>query len=249
LTKLAYSAILPKLMNNVMQKVLVVAATIGILASIFTQKVTADGTEIYGGGAGCTPIYGGGVQCPRSGEVLIDKLVLNPATGIFVDNLGPNDPKYRPLMTATFRIIVRNPADQTLDSIVVTDTLPSYVDFMSGPMGSTYNSASRILTWTVTGLAGGSSQIFDVKVHIASEAVLPADLTVICPTNVSPQPINAVDARSSDGKTDRDTSSFCIEKTPKMAVTPKAGPEHWLLSLLSLGATLKTGLILRRKGK
>lgn len=228
-------------MQKVIRNLVTIGMVWGLLAVIAVAKVKAAGGET------CVPVYGGGVQCPRPGEVLINKTVRNPSTGVFVDNLGPSDPKYRPQWTVIFRIFVQNPGDQTLDNVVVTDTLPLYVDFMTGPAGSTYNSNNRTLTWTVGSLTGGSSQMFEVKARVVHPALLPADRNIICPIRENPQPVNVVEARLSDGRTDRDQAQFCIEKELEVPLVPKAGPENWLLSLAGLVAALGIGNHLRRK--
>ncbi len=187
-------------------------------------------------GAGCVPVYGGGVQCPRVGQVLINKSVKNPSTGVYVDNLGPADPKYRPLWTVTFRIVVNNSGDESLDKVTVTDRLPSYLDFMSGP--GVYDAKSRTLTFDVYNLAGGTSQTFEIKARV-SNVTLPADKSIVCPVNV----VDAV----TGAQTDHDESQFCIEKQMVVPAVPKAGPENWLLSIAGLIASLKAGLILRKR--
>src|SRR3989344_8511326 len=93
------------------------------------EEQTKGGVPVYGG----EPVYGGGVITPKEGEILVDKMVKNPATGTFVDHLGPTDPKYRPLQIISFQIKVNNPSDETLDVVEVVDTLPDFVDFISGP--------------------------------------------------------------------------------------------------------------------
>ena len=203
-------------------------------------------TSVFAG-SGCVPVYGGGVQCPRPGQILIDKTVRNPATGTFVDNLGPNDPKYRPQWIIRFNIMVRNPGEGTLDTITVIDTLPQYIDFMTGPTGSTYDSKTKTLAWTVTNLTGGNSQSFEVKGRIVHVALLPADRNLICPVPGNPQPVNIVEAKANDGQTDRDEAQFCIEKEFVVPTVPKAGPEHWLLSIAGIATALTSGLYLRKK--
>lgn len=193
--------------------------------------VFADGTY----GAGCTSVYGGGVNCPRVGQVLINKTVKNPSTGIFVDNLGPADPKYRTQEVVTFQITVKNSGDQSMDSVTVKDTLPQYVDFMTGP--GTYDANSKVLTFTVNNLDAGSTQTFEVKGRTTHPAVLPADKNVICPVNVA-------DAQSGDQK-DHDEAQFCIEKKPEVPMVPKAGPE--MTALFSLAGSLLTGLFIKKK--
>lgn len=220
---------MPKLINmpKFLQTVLFITGIV-LSSIVFSTSAFA--------GAGCVPVYGGGVQCPRVGQVLINKTVRNPSTGVFVDNLGPADPKYRPLWTVTFRIIINNSGDQSLDKVTVTDKLPAYLDFMSGP--GTYDSKNRTLTFDVYNLSGGTSQSFEVKARVSSVA-LPSDKTVVCPVNV----VDAVVG----SQTDHDESQFCIEKQLIVPTVPKAGPENWMLSIVGLIASLKAGLFLRRK--
>src|SRR3972149_3756023 len=99
-----------------------------IFSALNTGRVFASGEEIYGG----APVYGGGVVVSR-GEMLLDKKVRNPASGEFVDHLGPTDPKYRPQTVVTFQINVRNAGDSALENFTIVDTLPRYLDFMDGP--------------------------------------------------------------------------------------------------------------------
>jgi len=186
---------------------------------------------------GCVPVYGGGVQCPRAAEVLLDKKVRNPATGIFVDNLGLSDPKYRPTGIVTFRLYIKNTGDETIDRVTVTDKIPQFIDYMSGP--GNFDNSSRTLTFTVDNLYGGTTRTFDIKGRIVHEAVLPAEKSVVCPVNIA-------DADTSSQK-DHDESQFCIEKPPVVPSVPKAGPEHWILSLGGLTTALSVGLYFRKK--
>src|SRR3989338_9241793 len=94
---------------------------------------TKGSVPIYGGAPYGSPVYGGGVIAPKEGEVIIDKMVKNPASGSFVDHLGPTDPKYRPTDIVYFQIKVQNPSDERLDVVEITDSLPDFVDFMTGP--------------------------------------------------------------------------------------------------------------------
>jgi uncharacterized repeat protein (TIGR01451 family) len=189
--------------------------------------------------SGCVPIYGGGYNCPKVGQVLIDKKVLNPSTGIFVDNLGPSDPKYKPQQVVTFRLIVKNSGDQNLETVTVKDTLPQFVDFMSGP--GEFDKKTGVLTFTVNNLAGGESQTMEIKARTVHPAVLPESKNIVCP-------VNTVDAVAGDQK-DHDESQFCIEKKQIVPAVPKAGPESVVLTLVGLGSSLIAGLKLRKKSR
>lgn len=197
-------------------------------------KVSADGTY---GQSGCVPVYGGGVQCPRVGQVLINKTVRNPSTGIFVDNLGPSDPRYRPGWTVKFQLTISNTGDETLSKVTVTDKLPDYLDFTSGP--GNYDNNTKTLTFDIFDLKGGASQTYEITAKVVHPAVLPADKSVVCV-------INNVTAVSSS-QTDRDASQLCIEKEMIVPSVPTAGPKEWVLSIVGLTTTLTIGLYIRKK--
>lgn len=193
-------------------------------------------------GGGCVPVYGGGEVCPRVGEVLLEKKVRNPATGLFVDNLGLSDPKYRPLQIVTFQIIVQNSGESTFDKVVVKDKIPNFIDYMSisgSTTDASYDGNTRLLTFSVANLSGGSKEIFTVKARAAHQAALPAEKSPVCPVNV-------VDA-TSDSQSDHAESQFCIEKEMVVPTVPAAGPEHWILATAGLTITLLTGFYLRKK--
>ncbi|OGG18921.1 hypothetical protein A3D78_05695 [Candidatus Gottesmanbacteria bacterium RIFCSPHIGHO2_02_FULL_39_14] len=196
------------------------------------EEQTKGGVPVYGG----EPVYGGGVISPREGDILLEKMVKNPASGIFVDHLGPTDPRYRPLQIITFQVRVQNPGEETLENIAVVDSLPDFLDFMSGP--GTYDADNRQLSWTVKNLDGGNSELFEIKARVSHESILPEDKEVICPVNV-------VEANAPD-RSDRDESQFCIEKKIEIPQVPSAGPSLWLITSLSITSSLIGGLIIRR---
>lgn len=214
-----------------------------IFLTSFVVLINAGISSVSANG-GCVPVYGGGVQCPRPGNVLIDKKVQSPSSGVYVDNLGPGDPKYRPEQIVTFQIIVQNSGKESLNTVNITDILPQYVDFMSGP--GNYDSKSKSVSWTVSNLTPASTQVYYIKGRIVHQALFPADINIVCPTSSNPQPINKVDAKS-NGQTDHDESRFCIQKEVIVPIVPKAGPEHWLLSIVGLVVTFYAGNILRKK--
>ncbi len=220
------------MLKTMLKAVFFLTATVIYLTN--SSSVLADGTY---GQPGCVPVYGGGVQCPRVGQVLIDKTVKNSSTGIFVDNLGPSDPKFRPQWLVTFQLLIKNTGDQKIDKITVSDKLPDFIDFTSGP--GTYNKDTKTLTFDVLGLGAGSSQTYYITARVVHPSVLPADKNVVCP-------VNSVEAATSSQK-DTDSSQFCIEKEMVVPSVPNAGPEHWILSFAGLTSALITGLYLRRK--
>lgn len=219
--------------QNIQRAIFFLAAVIVIYLTN-TGSVFADGTSNTS--SNCVPVYGGGVSCPRIGQVLINKTVKNPSTGVFVDNLGPSDPRFRPESLVTFHLAVQNTGDQTLDKVTVTDTLPDFLDFTSGP--GNFDSKSKTLTFDVFNLAGGTSQTFEMLGRVVHEAVLPADKSLVCVVN------NVTAVTSS--QTDSDSSQVCITKEAP-PVVPTAGPKEWVLTIVGLSTGLTLGLYLRKK--
>ena len=193
--------------------------------------ISVNGSPQYGG----EPVYGGGVISPREGDFLVDKAVKNPATDEFVDHLGPTDPKYRPLDIVVFQIKVNNPGTQDIAAIEAVDSLPEFIDFMTGP--GEFDPDSRKLTFTVEGLSAGETKEFEIKARVSHESLLPEEKSVLCPVNV-------VDASFAD-KTDHDESQFCLEKEMVIPQVPEAGTPGLILPLL--GSVFSAGLFLRKK--
>ncbi|KKS98733.1 MAG: hypothetical protein UV73_C0001G0254 [Candidatus Gottesmanbacteria bacterium GW2011_GWA2_43_14] len=191
------------------------------------------GTTVYGG----EPVYGGGVIVSKSGELLIDKMVLNPATDAFVDHLGPTDPKYRSLQIVTFRIRVENSGEESLGEVVVTDLLPDFVDFMSGP--GSYDQDSRKLTFTVENLEPGESEEFHIKARASHQATLPEEKNIVCPVNIA-------EAVTGD-RQEKDESQFCIEKEMEVEQVPETGADPFMIT--AIGSALSAGIWFRKKSK
>lgn len=217
-----------------------VMRTVFFLTSIVVTLIFSTSTIFAS--AGCVPVYGGGVSCPRPAEVLLNKTVRNPATGVYVDNILPTDnTNYRPGAIVPFHIKVQNSGDETLSLVTVTDSIPSFTDFSSIDSvaeNANYDSNTRKLTFTVSNLAGNTSRTLTLNLRVVSEAALPANKTLVCP-------INIVDAVSSNNGTDHDESQFCVQRVIEVPQIPKAGPEHWVLVFGGLTLTYFLGKKLR----
>src|SRR5579872_7011788 len=225
-----------------------------LTAALFLSAAPAALADGYGtlpyGQVNCQPGYGNANCTPQT--VLINKLVQNPQSGAFVNNLGVNDPKYNPGQNVTFHLEVSNPSVNDLQNVTVTDTLPQYISFVSGP--GSFDSGSNKLTFTIADLPAGQNQEFTVVAKTADSNNLPSNQGVTCVTNQA----NA----SAAGAQSSATSQFCITNnvlnastkgglpvypTPNVTKTPPTGPEALpLLGLLSSGIF---GALLRRRSK
>lgn len=193
----------------------------------------------------CQPIYGGGQTCITTGNITINKLVQNPSTDVFVDNLNINDPRYAPSQNVTFQIkVLSNDADVT--RITVKDVLPQHVTFVSGP--GNYDANTNTLTFDINNPAKGKEQVFNVVGKIDDASKLPGGITCT---------VNQVSAESQNGQRASDNAQFCIEVVtkgglpvatpPAITTTPPTGPELIPLAALIPGGL--AGVVLRRKAK
>jgi uncharacterized repeat protein (TIGR01451 family) len=198
----------------------------------------------------CQPIYGGGQTCVQVGNVVINKTVQNPQTAAFVDNLNINDPKFAPASSVKFNITVTNTGSSAIAKTTVKDTLPQFVNFVSG--SGSFDSNTKVLTFDVENLAAGESRTFTIAAKVTDSGQLPADQGITCV-------VNQALATSENGQQSSDNSQFCIQKpvlgetkgglkvfpAPAVTTTPSTGPE--MLPLIGLIPSAVAGFFLRRK--
>lgn len=200
----------------------------------------------------CPPQYGVGYggECPQPGAVLLNKTVQNPKTFVFVENLLVNDPKFSAGDTVTFQLTITNTGGSTLSKVTVKDTLPNFVDFLSGP--GTFDVKTKTLTFDIFDLQKGESRTFTISGKVVGSEQLPKDKGVTCVENKA--------VASTNGQTSEDKTQLCIIKEvlpavtkggipvlppKKVPVTPPTGPE--MLGLLGLIPSGILGFILRKK--
>lgn len=229
-------------MNKIVFSVLTVA--------LFTASAVTAQASVYGGyGVPCNSsygVYGGGETCVSRGNLVINKTVKNPTTGEFVDNLSEtNDAKFGPNDTITFQLTVVNTGGQNFSTVTVTDTLPSYLTFVSGP--GTFDSNNSKLTFKIKDLGAGESRTYTVTTKVAKS--VPNDPAVNCVVN------HAEATSDTDNGSASDVAQVCLQNTtkggfqvlgtPVVKQTPATGPEMFgLIGLIPAGLS---GLILRRK--
>lgn len=213
--------------------------------TLFAASALSVSAVNYGGyGIPCEPIYGGGQTCVSKGNLVINKTVKNPSNGDFVDNLSQtNDPKFGPNQTITFQLTVVNTGGQNFSEVTITDTIPNYLTFVSGP--GTFDSNTNKLTFKIKDLGAGESRSYTINTKVASN--VPNDPAVNCV-------VNNVKAVTGNGEAS-DISQVCLQNTgkggfqvlgtPELKETPATGPE--MLSLFGLIPLAFSGLFLRRK--
>lgn len=183
-------------------------------------------------------IYGQYGGQPEKGKVVVDKLVRNPQTGDYLDNLGLNDPKYSAEASVFFKITVENVGGSTLSEINVVDYLPTYLNYVSG---GSYDASTREIRFSFANVAPGERRTTILQAKVYSLSQLPAEKTILCP-------VNRVLASSVEDGSDEDTAQFCIQKKPMVGrEAPKAGDPMGLFVGFSSLATLFGGFKLKRK--
>jgi len=232
-------------------KQLVIALTTIASASLLMSSpaLAGNGTTSYG--APCTTSYGStyGSDCTESGNVSVNKLILDPKSGTqtkggltsqqFVENLGANDAHFVAGQEVTYKIIVTNTGTKTLTNVLVQDYLPKEISFVSGE-GKMEN---NIFTTTIASLNAGQSREIILKGKVSDLSSL--NTSILC--NVTNKA-----TVTAEGKTAEDNAALCVEKTamtvypaPKTKETPKTGPEA--LALIGIVPAALSGLLLRKK--
>jgi len=163
----------------------------------------------------CQPIYGGGQTCVSTGNILIDKKILNPEPQLgFVDNLGVNDKKFQPDSTINFQINLTNTGHTDIKHIDVKDEFPQYVLFTNGP--GKFDANTKTLSFTLDDLKPNETRVFAVTGKIVNENRLPIDLGIVCT-------VNQATAVTSDAGTSQDNAQFCIQSQVLAAKISKGG--------------------------
>ena len=221
-----------------------------LTAAVLFLSVTGAAYASYGSEA-CQPIYGGGQTCVTTAKFILDKKVLHPKetkgnAQVYVDNLSINDPKYTGGQKVKFQLIVTNTGNSVISELTLSDVLPDFVDFVSGP--GTYDSKTRTMTLSILNLNPDESRKYTIEAKTRANENLPQGQGIVCVVNQA--------SLKSGNDESRDNSQFCIQKTttkgglpvlsaPGLKQTPATGPE--MLSLIGLIPAALGGLLLRRK--
>jgi uncharacterized repeat protein (TIGR01451 family) len=211
----------------------------------------------------CQPIYGGGQTCVPTGNILVDKKVLDPKTKKMTDNLTINDSKFQPGSIINFQIALTNTGKAEIKQIKVKDIFPQYIGFTNGP--GNFDANTQTLAFEVANLKPKETRNFTVTGTVVDESRLPISLGIICAV------VQTI-ATTTDAGTSQDNTQFCIQKTslsssagqkqvlaaqipndkftvlpaPVITTTPATGSQLFpLLALIPAGIA---GLFLKKKG-
>lgn len=165
----------------------------------------------------CETQYGDNQVCVTTGQLQIDKKILNPDNQSWVDNLYITDHKFKTSDVVKFKLTIKNVGDNTLHNVKVVDSLPNFL-FFTGTTASEF---------TIDSLNPGESKDLEVEARVVSESQL--TVNEACD-------VNTAEANSSEGEHDKDTAKLCVTKKVLGVTTlPKTGPTNTLL-ILSLSA-------------
>ncbi|PIV01626.1 hypothetical protein COS55_01205 [Candidatus Shapirobacteria bacterium CG03_land_8_20_14_0_80_40_19] len=171
----------------------------------------------------CETQYGGNEVCVTTGELQIDKEILDPRyAGAYKDNLYLTDYLFKTGDYVTFKLTVKNVGDDTLNNVRITDNLPSFLFFT----GETPHE------FTIDHLNPDESESFEVKARVVAESQLEADR--ICG-------VNTAEVWADGDQHDKDTSQVCAtKKVLGVSVLPETGDNT---PLIIFGASLAIAML------
>ncbi len=229
-------------MKKILNFVILIVFSLALAGGLSPAFAAEDNTGAYG-----KPCDGGYGSNNCFTNIVVIKNVQNPTTLEYVENLGANKDRFNPGQEIKFQIKVTNTGNTNLENIEVKDTLPPYIEFVTG-FGK-FDANTKVLTLIISKLEVNETKKLDLTARIVNANKLPGDQGVVCT-------VNYVSAQSS-GNMSEDNSQFCIQKkvlgvtappvlpAPKIVATPATGAE--MLPLLGLIPGALGGLMLRKK--
>lgn len=182
-----------------MKKLVVFGLTSLLVMFAGTNKVLADGS---------------------TANVTVSKTVLNPQTNTYVKTLTLSDGSYHPGDTVVFHITLANTSTQTIQQIIVKDTFPQYLTFVSG-VGS-YDQKNKILSFLAYNLKPNTTQSFAISTQVVSADQFSTNQRQLCL-------MNKANILFGQNQTAQDFAQFCIaipSQTGSTQPTPKPLPSQ-----------------------
>lgn len=171
--------------------------------------------------------------CPPT-DVVINKLVKNPSTNLFVENLTDSDAMYSVGSDVHFQLRITNTAGRDFSSVKVKDTFPEYMTFESGP--GTYDASARTLTFSLDNLKSGETRTVELLGKVTSSV---PRLDTFCETNWA--------SVQAEDRSDDDSAQFCVTtKVLGAATLPVAGFDDWMVMVPFFAIGLIGFLTIRR---
>lgn len=209
-----------------------------LLVTVMSGKIMADEaiqcpTQYGGAQYGTTP-------CPQN--LAVNKLVRNPITGFFVENLLRGDATYSPGSEVVYELKIFNSSNQSFDTVTITDTVepelkdPRLVDPSQAVNVS--NPDNRTLKFDVKDLKAGETRTIKVKATVVDTVTPPTGDDKKCEVT------NKVRVETAGQQPDEDTADLCIQVSVLGKVSlPEAGIADYLPLLPFAGMSI-TGIAL-----
>jgi uncharacterized repeat protein (TIGR01451 family) len=204
--------------------------SIVVLATLFVRPVQADVCNTSYGS------YGNSTNCQPS-DLTINKQVYNPVGKVYVENMTTTDHTFKPGTEVTFRLTIKNGSGETFNPVNVRDTLPPYLEFVSGP--GTYNKDTRELEFKLENMIAGESRTVEILTRVVAAEQFPTGKSLFCVTNIGN--VSALNRRDSD------TAQVCLQNGEVVRNLPVAGFNDLMLLLPMAGVGL--GGLALLKGK
>ena len=185
----------------------------------------------------CTTQYGGTTTCQPS-DLTVNKQVKNPTTAVFVENLTTTDPTFTPGSDVTFKLTIKNGSGETFDPVTVKDTLPPYLEFVSGP--GTYNKDTKVLEFQLEKMIAGESRTVEILARVLPADQFPSGKSLFCVTNIAE--VSALNRRDSD------SAQACLQNGDVARILPVAGYNDLMLLLPFAGVGLGGLALLKKRG-
>jgi len=163
-------------------------------------------------------------------NLTINKLVKNPLTGVYVENLTTNGPTYSPGTSLTFRLVVRNDSGETMSPVTIVDQLPSYHTFLSATIPATYDKGTNTVTMTITNLIAGDQATIDLVVKVAPQNAFASSRTMYCMDNYA----KVTSPARPNG--DDDSAGVCISTGKEILPVAGFNDLYTLLPFLGIGS-------------
>ncbi len=190
------------------------------------EAVVADGFDLTGDTAGSFTVADCDEPEVESADLEISKIDL-------VDPVTVNEDD--PTAQITYQISVDNNGPATAENVVVSDTLPATVNYVSASATTgTCVEAAGVVTCSLGDMAAGDTVVITVVVE--TEAL--GDITELCPVNVVDVTSDTEDGNPDNNTDDEET---CIVEVLDVEVLPFTGADDVFLvaaSMVLLGAGL-----------
>jgi uncharacterized repeat protein (TIGR01451 family)/LPXTG-motif cell wall-anchored protein len=206
----------------------------------------------------CPPVYGGGEICLQAKDFRINKTILHPKSGRYVESLDQKDATISPERTVLFQVTLINTTTRTLRDITITDSLPASLQFVKA--NPSIKVSGREISYKIASLPAQATTTISLETKVVAEPSFPEGQNVLCTANI-------IQARLGS-QVGGDIVPFCIQKeisqpqlsfplttkggqriypAPQAQETPNTGAEALSFSALLLLGIL--GYLLRKKTK